>query len=234
MTRPVFLLARLNEADLALDAAKARLAEIAIALREPVALVAARQAHAEAEAEMARCRETQRDLESAQADTDGKVKRTEQKLYSGQIRNPRELEDAERDLQQQRKQRDHIEERLLEALLAAETATRLHAERLAELTRLSDGWGEVQAALRREQAQLKTRLSALQARQAAARQAVPPGLFPIYDNLRPRKGGRAVAELDDAICSACMVAVPPSKLEAALEGEELVYCGNCGRLVWAE
>lgn len=234
MTRPVLLLARLNEADLALDAAKARLAEIAAALHEPAALIAARQAHAEAESELTRCRETQRDLESAQADTDMKTNRTEQKLYSGQIRNPRELEDAERDLQQQRNQRAHIEERLLEALLATETAARLHADRLAELTRLSGAWEETQAVLRSKQVQLRTRLPALQARQAAARQAVPPGLFPIYDNLRPRKGGRAVAELDDEICSACCVAVPASKLAAALEGDELVYCGNCGRLVWAE
>ncbi len=234
MTRPVVLLARLNEADLALDAVKARLVEIAAALHEPAALVAARQAHVEAEAELARCRQAQRNLELTEADIDEKIKRSEQKLYSGQIRNSRELEDAERDLQQQRNQRAHLEEHLLEALLAAEAAARLHADRLAELTRLSTGWEETQAVLRRDQAQLKARLPALQARQAAARQAVPPHLFPLYDNLRPRKGGRAVAELDDDMCSACRVSVPASKFAAALEGDDLVYCGNCGRLVWAE
>lgn len=234
MTRSVVLLARLNEADLAVDAAKARLAEIVAALREPAALVAARQAYATAEAELARCRTVQHDLELAQVDANAKISRTEQKLYSGQIRSPRELEDAERDLQQQRKQRSHIEDRLLEALLATETAAQQQAVCLAEHARLSAVWAETEAALRREQAQLKTRVPGLLARQAAARQVVPASLFPIYDNLRARKGGRAVAELDGEICSACCVAVPASKLAAALEGDELTYCGNCGRLLWSE
>ena len=38
MTRPILLLARLNDIDLAVDATKTRLAEIAEALREPAAL----------------------------------------------------------------------------------------------------------------------------------------------------------------------------------------------------
>jgi predicted nucleic acid-binding Zn-ribbon protein len=30
------------------------------------------------------------------------------------------------------------------------------------------------------------------------------------------------------------VQAPPSKLDAARFGDELVYCGNCGRLLWGE
>jgi len=40
--------------------------------------------------------------------------------------------------------------------------------------------------------------------------------------------------LDGEICSACCVAVSPSKFAAVLDSDELIYCGNCGRLVWAE
>lgn len=234
MTRPVFLLAQLNEADLVLDAVKARLAEIAAALREPAELVSARQAHAAAEAELARCRTAQHDLELAQADANAKIGRTEQRLYSGQISSPRELENAERDLQQQRNQRTQIEDLLLEALVAAEEATREHAECQAALAQLTTEWEATQKSLRQEQARLKTRLPGLLARQAAARQAVPRSLLSLYDNLRARKGGRAVAELDGEMCSACNVAVPPSKLATAFEGDALTYCGNCGRLLWCE
>ncbi|MGQ9489403.1 MAG: zinc ribbon domain-containing protein [Anaerolineae bacterium] len=232
--RAIHRLALLNETDLALDAAKARLAEIAVALREPATLAAARAALAETERELERCWREQRELEQAQAAIRAEVARTEQRLYSGQIRNPRELENAERDLQQHRHQQAAIEDRLLEAMVATEAAVKRHAACQAELSRLSAAWEQTQAALRQEQAQLKARLPALQARQATARQAAPPELLPLYDSLRARKGGRAVAEVDGDTCSACSVAVPPSKLAAALEGEELVYCGNCGRLLWAE
>lgn len=232
--RPVVLLAQLNEADLAVDTLKGRLAEIAEALREPAELVAARRNLTAAEALLARCQAAVRDAELAQQSVEDKLARTEQQLYSGKVRNPRELEDVERNAQQQRSQKAQAEERALEALLACEDAAAQHAARQAEVARLTEGWQAQQARLRAEQAQLKARLPAALARQAAARQAVPPHLLTLYDGLRPRRGGRAVAALDGDVCSACLVAVSPGKLAAARFGDELVYCENCGRLLWDE
>jgi uncharacterized protein len=232
--RPVLMLARLSEIDLALDSHRARLAEIVAALKEPAELVAARRALAEAEAELARWRSVQLDRERAQQDTAGKLARAEKRLYSGEIRNPREVQDAERDVQQLRHQLAQAEDALLEALVAVDAGTEDCAARGRAVSDLAAGWEGTQARLCAEQARLKERLPAEQARQAAVRRAVPHDMLTLYDNLRPRRGGRAVAELDGDTCSACRVAVPPTKLEAARFGEELVYCGNCGRLVWGE
>jgi len=232
--RPVILLARLNEIDLVVDALQARLAEIDEALKEPTTLRAARQALAAAEAELAQCQITQKDRELVQRQTAAKLVRAEKRLYSGRVRNPKELENAERDVQQLRRQRDRAEDVLLEALIATETATTACAEKRAELARLEAEWQATQESLRKERARLKERLSAQQTRQDAARRAAPAELLPLYDELRARRGGRAVAELDGNVCSACGVAVPPSKVERARYGDELVYCGNCGRLIWGE
>ncbi len=232
--RPVVLLAQLNDADLAVDAVKGRLAEIADALREPVALVAARRALTEAAAALARCGAAASDAELAQQSVEEKLVRAEQQLYGGKVRNPRELEDAERNVQQQRGHKAQAEEQTLEALIACEEATAQHAERQAEVVRLTENWQAQQAQLRAEQSQLKARLPAALARQSAARQAVPAQLLTLYDGLRPRRGGRAVAALDGDECSACLVAVSPGKLAAARFDDELVYCENCGRLLWGE
>lgn len=232
--RPVVLLARLNEIDLVVDAHKARLAEIADALREPAALTGARRAASEAEAESVRCSAIQERLEAAQRDAADKLSRAEKRLYSGQIKNPRELEDAQRDVQQLRHQVAAAEEHLLEALVAVEEAAQALAERRKHLAGITAEWAAKQEALRGEQARLKAALPGELSRQAAARAAAPAQYLPLYDNLRSRRGGRAVAELDGEGCSACRVAVPPTRLEEALYGEELVYCGNCGRLLWGE
>ena len=232
--RAVMLLARLNEIDLAVDAEKARLAEIAEALREPAALIAARRGLAQAETDLAHCRAVQTELEAAQSDAAGKLARAETRLYGGSVRNPKELEDLQRDVAQLRRQLSQVEDHLLEALICAETATQAQGEQTAAVARLTAEWERKQAALRVEQAQLKAKLSAETARQTAARQAVPATLLATYDNLRPRRGGRAVAQLDGDECSACLVAASPFSLEAARFGDELVYCSNCGRLLWGE
>jgi hypothetical protein len=232
--RAVMLLARLNEIDLTVDAHKARLAEIAEALREPAALAEARRGLARAESDLAHCRAVQVELEAAQSQAAGKLASTEARLYSGAVRNPKELEDLQRDTAQLRRQLSQAEDNLLEALICAEAATQAQAEQAAALERLAADWERRQAALRAEQAQRKARLPAELARQSAARQAVPAALLATYDNLRPRRGGRAVAQLDGDECSACLVAASPFTLEAARFGDELVYCSNCGRLLWGE
>ena len=61
---------------------------------------------------------------------------------------------------------------------------------------------------------------------------LPQHIF--WRNFRPRRGGRAVARLDRVECSACLVAASPFTREAARFGDELVYCSNCGRLLWGE
>ncbi len=234
MTRPVLLLARLNETDLAVDATKARLAEIAEALREPAALVAARATLAAAEKEVERLRGEQAEAERKQREIDDQIKAIEQKLYSGKGSSARELENSQKDVAQHNRQKAVVEDRLLEIMVGLEGATTVLEKARAEVGRLAGEWEARQAALRQEQAKLKARLPGEQARQAAARQAVPPQYLRTYDHLRPRHGGRAVAELDGDECSACLVQAPPSKLEGARSSEELVYCGNCGRLLWGE
>ncbi len=234
MTRPILLLARLNDADLALDATRTRLAEIAESLREPAALVSARATLAAAEQEVARLRAEQAAAEQDQARFQQQIKTIEQQLYSGKVTSPRELESSQRDLAQHQRQRAGAEDRLLEIMVVLEGATTTLTKAQAEVEKLAAEWGTRLAALRAEQAKLKARLPGEQARQAAARQAVPPQFLRTYDHLRPRHGGRAVAELDGDECSACLVQAPPSKLEVARFSDQLVYCDNCGRLLWGE
>lgn len=234
MTRPILLLARLNAADLAVDATKTRLIEIAEALREPSALVAAREEAASAEAEATRLRREQQTLEVDQADAAAAIKKIEERLYSGAVKNSRELQDSERDLAQHRRQKAAIEDQLLEVMVNLDGANTALAQRQAEMSRLAAEWETQQAALRAEQAALKKRLPGELAHQAAARRPVSADVLRTYDALRPRRGGRAVAELDGDECSVCLVAVPQSKQDAARFGDELVYCGNCGRLLWGE
>jgi predicted nucleic acid-binding Zn-ribbon protein len=232
--RPVLLLARLNEIELTMDALRARWGEIAEALNEPAELQSARAMLAKAETELAGCRVLQQEREATQRKAADRLAQAENDLYGGQMRSPKELENAERDVGQLRRQRDQAEDELLETLIAFDTVSEIVAERQAEFARLTAEWEATQMRLHNEQVLVRQRLLSEQSHQLAARRAVPADLLALYDGLRARKGGRAVAELDEDICTACRVAAPPGKLEIARFGEELVYCDNCGRLLWGE
>ena len=232
--RLVLLLARLNELDLAVDALRARVAEVSEALKEPAALRAARRALAQSEAELARCEATQQARDEVQKDAAAKLTRAKKHLYGGEVRSPKELENAQKDVEQLSRQSAAAEDALLEALLAVEVASRAVEVGKAEFSRLAATWEARQVELRADLARLEVRLAAEQARQATARSAVPPDLIPLYDMTRLRRAGQAVAELDGDSCSACRVAASPVVLETARYSDQLAYCENCGRFLWGE
>ena len=98
--RPVILLAQLNEIDLAVDASKARLAEIIQGLREPAGLAQRRAALSAAQAEQARCHEAQVAAEMEQVRIADHLAQAEKGLYSSRTKSAKELEYAEHDVQQ--------------------------------------------------------------------------------------------------------------------------------------
>ena len=53
----------------------------------------------------------------------------------------------------------------------------------------------------------------------------------IDEYLRKRKGGVAVAQVEDGNCGACHVSLPTGTL-SALHGEARVYCPSCGRILY--
>jgi predicted nucleic acid-binding Zn-ribbon protein len=184
---------------------------------------------------LARCRARQAEREQIQQQVAARLAQTQNRLYGGKVRNPKELEDAEKDVAQQRRQQAQAEDALLEALIALETATEAATLAQAELAQRVQEWTAAQAGLRVEQARLTERLAAERARQANARRGVPAGPLHTYDTLRPRRAGRAVARLDDDTCSACLVAVSPGRIAAARDDDDnLAYCENCGRILWGE
>jgi uncharacterized protein len=235
VTRPVARLSELNDIDLVVDSIKARLAEIAEGLKEPAALRSARTALAGVEAEVAALRVRQQDCELRQKTADEKLAHDEKRLYGGQVHIPKELQDLQAEVGQSRRQRSQAEDELLETMVAAEAAEEKRAAAQKTLDALVAEWATRQVELRTGQAKLKKRLETELARQAAARARAPSQLLLMYDTLRVRKNGRAVATLlDNEVCSECKVAVSPTKAFALRDGDELVYCENCGRLLFGE
>ncbi|MDQ1301687.1 MAG: putative zinc ribbon domain protein, partial [Chloroflexota bacterium] len=173
--RPVILLAQLNEIDLTIDALRARASEVAEALKEPAALVAARSRATGAAAELARCGTVQAEREQTQRSLAARLAQAQNRLYGGKVRNPKELEDAEKEVAQQRRQQTQAEDALLEALIALEAAAEACAAAQAELAQRTQEWTAAQADLRGEQARLTERLAAERVRLASVRRGVPPG-----------------------------------------------------------
>jgi predicted nucleic acid-binding Zn-ribbon protein len=212
------------------DKKRRRLSEVEAALGESQVLHQARRA-VEAAQERVRAEAVrQRDLELEVGGLADKIVQEEQRLYSGMVKNPKELEDLQTEVAALKRRRQQLEGNLLEVMIAGEEAESELAQAQSQLDKVQADWSEQQSELISERDALKVALDEI----AQAREALLPrikaGDLASYQSLRKRKSGIAVAELRDGACGACGVTITPG-LEWQLRQGKLVACSNCERIL---
>jgi predicted nucleic acid-binding Zn-ribbon protein len=172
-----------------------------------------------------------RDLELEIESLNSKITASEQRLYSGRVTNPKELSDIQEEVASLKRRRADLEDELLEAMVYAEEAQQTLAKRRSTLKKTENQWQADQAALESELSALETRLMELQDEREQLRPNIPPTNLALYDKIRSRYGGVAVATLRDGVCGFCAVAPSSTKLKAIRSGRDLLQCTNCGRIL---
>jgi predicted nucleic acid-binding Zn-ribbon protein len=159
-----------------------------------------------------------------------KISREEQRLYSGTIKNPKELEDIQSEVSALKRRRQELESDLLEVMIEREDAESAQEEAQAHLEKVQADWSSGQSDLISEQKALQEKLAEIEQMRAGILPGIDTGDLSTYEGLRRRKGGMAVVELRDGTCGGCGVAVSPG-LEWQLRQGQLVACGNCERII---
>jgi predicted nucleic acid-binding Zn-ribbon protein len=221
----------LQQVDLEIESASRRLKEIAASLVESNELKQARKMVVEAQARLTKRRARMKDLELEVSSLSHKIETDEQRLYSGRVTNPKELASLQDEVASLQRWRDKKEDDLLEVMVAAEEGEAALADAQAILTQISETWRAEQGDLADEQAQLQARLGELGEQRESLVAAIGPEDMAIYERLRQRKAGRAVALVKDGICQGCRMNPPTSQVQHARSGIELVFCNNCGRIL---
>ncbi|MBC7251344.1 MAG: hypothetical protein H5T62_13785 [Anaerolineae bacterium] len=219
--------------DSELDRVSRRLREIKASLGETEELRQARLDLEEAEKALHKLQARLRDLELENAGLGDKIKANEQRLYGGTVKNPKELTSLQEENAYLRRRRSHLEDVILEVMIEVEEAQERADGAQKHLTQVEEQWRVEQERLTAEQAELQDKLHALQERRQTLRAAVPPDDLEIYDDLRRRRGGLAVSILKEGICQGCQMSLPSSKAQQARQGDVLVFCGSCDRILYA-
>ena len=210
-----------------------RLRQVEASLSETEELRQARLDLQAAEQALGRRQIKLRDLELENAGLADKLKANEQRLYGGTVKNPKELTGLQDENASLKRRKGQLEDVILEVMIEVEdTQERVHDAR-QHLTHVEERWRAEQERLAAERAELQDNLRALGERRQALRAAISPDDLDIYDDLRQRKGGQATALLKEDTCQGCQVSLPSSKAQQVRQGEVLVFCGNCGRILYA-
>ncbi|MBZ0278378.1 MAG: hypothetical protein K8I60_19685 [Anaerolineae bacterium] len=231
--RPLETLYRLQEIELEILAGHKRLREITAALQENQALAAAQSALDAAQKQLAPLHKQSRSLELELQSNRDKSRQAEDRLYSGAVKNPKELQDIQQEIAALKKRSAELEDHLLEVMLAVEDAEAAVQQADTELRQISSALSTGHGQLIEERDTLKGRDTTLRQQREQVMADIPPELLQLYNTMRPRKNNQPVALLKDQSCSACGVEQNRMVADAARRGQDVVYCVSCERILFA-
>ena len=223
----------LQAVDLAIDGRRARLAEIASALGDESSLAplrdAANQGKAAAQAETVK----QNALDTVVSGYDDKIKGVEAKLYSGTVTLARELTDLQADIDMIKRQRAEQEDELLEILEDLDNAQKISSAATVVLADAEAAWAADQQSITTEKGVLDGELAEFIVTRDTHAAAIPAPDIALYEQIRPRHKGKAVAKLLGDTCEACRTGVDNRTVQKTRASTDPIKCPNCGLILLA-
>ena len=231
MSRPEQLY-RLQQIDSKLDDYQARLEEIEAELADEEAVQAARAEVKAAEQDLQQAKKALRLAEQEVQDQEYKIKKSQDRLYSGKVTNPKELEDIQQEVGALKRYAETLEEQLLEAMLATDEAQEVYDQAQDQLAQARAERDQRHAALREEKQKLEKNVAKEQKRRKRRVADIKPADLETYETLRKRRGGVAVVMVKNRGCSACGATLGTATYQAARSPSQLTNCDTCGRLLF--
>ncbi len=233
MSRPEQLY-RLQQIDSQLDAHKARLQEIKVALADDEAVQQALATLKSTEKDLQEAQKAQRLAEQEVQDQDYKIKQSQDRLYSGKVTNPKELEDIQNEVEALKRYRDVLEERLLEAMLATDESQESYDQAQNQLQEDRAQASQKHAKLKGEKGQIEKKVARRKEKRKKQIAEINPEDLQAYEQLRQNRGGVAVVKVMNRGCSACGATLGTARYQAARFPNQLTYCDTCGRILFTD
>ena len=204
----------------ALEAANARLVEIAARLAE---VTAARD-------EVAR---EERRLDDETRSLEEKARAVEATMYSGTVSSPRELQAMQSDIESLRKHRSDLEDSELEVMDRREHLDADVATIVAEQSAVEAGARGAIAAIANEEAKIDDDLTAQRAEREVVATMIEPATLRLYESARVNARGIGAARLMGNQCQGCRLTIPSGEVDRARHAPAgtVTQCDNCGAIL---
>ncbi|WP_199566722.1 zinc ribbon domain-containing protein [Streptomyces triticagri] len=159
--------------------------------------------------------------------------RDQQRLDSGAITSPKDLENLQREIASLAKRQGDLEDVVLEVMERRESAQ----ERVGELTeRVSSVEAKIADATARRDAafgEIDEEAGSVTKERSVVAGSVPADLLKLYDKLREQQGGIGAARLFQRRCEGCRLELNITELNEvrAAAADTVLRCENCRRIL---
>lgn len=217
--------------EIAVDEARARIEIIEEQLANDEIVGARRDALETVNKKHNQLQATIKDLELEISSLTDKIEEVNELLYSGKLKNPKELSERQDELASLQRRHKTLESRLMAALTEAEETSKEHEAAEEALNEAISRQKQENVDLIAEKKSLKEQISDHLRKRKSTMKTIPDKEYKNYRILRKRKNGHAVAPLKGNACGLCGVSQTTKAVQEIQEGDRIMYCENCGRIL---
>ena len=229
----VLSLFRLQQVDSRLDQINTRQQAIRSALEDSAELKAAREVLEQAQHRVLDMEHTLKQAENDSQDQRIKLEQAEASLYRGNIQNPKELKDLEQDVAALKRRLGELEDIQLDDMLEIEQLREDSKKAEQDYNVLQGQIISQNASLQTEQDTLQKERERFHAQRLAVVSGIDAPSLSLYESLREKRRGVAVAIVSDNSCEACGASMPPGHAQSVRISNQLVHCPMCGRILYS-
>jgi len=161
-------------------------------------------------------------------------KTMDKRMRMNRIKNIKELQALQREIDQMRQSNGELEEEIIRILQEIDGIKAQIKAKETEVGALQEEWQKKQDELQAQIGGIDKAVSEAAARRQSIASQLANDLISRYELIFARRGGTAVVEVSGGICQGCYMNIPPQLGNEIIKSEKLHMCPSCNRILYVK
>ena len=159
-------------------------------------------------------------------------KATDKRMRMNRIKNVKELQALQREIDQIRQANGEAEEALLTMMIEIDGVKAEIKAKQESLLAAQQDWQQKKEALQAQISAIDQAIDKASIRRQSIAAQIAADLMMRYELILSRRGGTAVVEVTGGICQGCYMNIPPQLWNDLIRSEKVNLCPSCQRIVY--
>ncbi|MPZ77871.1 MAG: hypothetical protein GEU77_15250 [Deltaproteobacteria bacterium] len=159
-------------------------------------------------------------------------KAVDKRMRMNRIKNIKELQALQREIDQIRQANSELEEELLKMMIEIDGIKGELKTKQEELVQAQQEWQQTQQGLQAQVSAIDHAVDEASRRRQSIAAEIAADIMSRYELIFSRRGGTAVVEVTGGICQGCYMNIPPQLRNEIIRNEKLNLCPSCQRIVY--
>jgi uncharacterized protein len=170
-------------------------------------------------------------LEGIVAVQNEKIKKNEEKLFSGTITSAKELVNYQEEIKSLKQNNDEFESKILEKMMEIDEYQVKIKDLNSKIAKLDSEISSLKSDIKGKIKITEAKITNLKDKKSTVVSIIPKEYLLKYEALKDKKGGIAVAVLKNDFCDICNMQIPSGDAEKIKDISKVYKCPLCGRML---